>query len=252
MGKGIFGIYSQYYDLLYAEKDYKGEVNYIESLINKFSPGAHKILDLGCGTGKHASLFSEKGFEVVGVDLSESMLERARQKEQGNSALSFMQGDVREFRTDQKFDVVTALFHVMSYQVTNADIVATLQTAKHHLKEGGIFIFDCWYGPAVLTDRPVVRVKKLEDSSIGVSRIAKPVMRFNDNVVEVHYEISITNKTTAQTTLLKETHHMRYLFIPEINELLTKVGLKLEAWQEWLSNNIPSEKSWNVVFVCRK
>ena len=69
-----FGNYSRYYNLLYKDKDYNGEVGFIHKLIQKYSPDAQNILDLGCGTGRHDALLAEKGYAMTGVDMSEEML----------------------------------------------------------------------------------------------------------------------------------------------------------------------------------
>ena len=75
-----FGGYARYYDLLYRDKDYLGETEFVERLIQRHSPGARRILELGCGTGIHAVMLAEKGYEVTGLDLSEGMLEVAAQR----------------------------------------------------------------------------------------------------------------------------------------------------------------------------
>jgi len=67
-------LYSQYYDLLYQDKDYIAEVDYIENLIKSHSREVKTILDLGCGTGKHDELLCDKGYTVHGVDISKEML----------------------------------------------------------------------------------------------------------------------------------------------------------------------------------
>ncbi len=72
-----FGDYSKYYNLLYKDKEYSKEVDYVSNLIKKYSPEAKTILDLGCGTGRHDELFIKHGFSVWGVDISEKMLEEA-------------------------------------------------------------------------------------------------------------------------------------------------------------------------------
>ena len=114
----VFGKYSSYYDLLYRDKDYEKEVEYVHRLIQKFSPGAKSILNLGCGTGQHDILLAEKGYSVTGVDLSEEMLCAAKAKILDNKAngldVTFCQRDVRNLVLDQKFDAVVSLFHVMS------------------------------------------------------------------------------------------------------------------------------------------
>jgi len=146
---------------------------------------------------------------------------------------------------------VVALFHVMSYQTGNEDLEATLRTAREHLKPGGVFIFDCWYGPAVLTERPEVRVKRLEDTAIVVTRIAEPVLRPNENVVEVNYQVFIKDKARAAVEEVRETHLMRYLFRPEIEWLSKAAGFTLISCQEWMAGREPGGHTWNVCQVIR-
>ena len=83
------GNYSRYYNLLYKDKDYRGEAGFIHKLIQKYSPDAQNILDLGCGTGRHDLLLAEKGYAITGVDMSEEMLLIAR-SQQLNSSIFFM------------------------------------------------------------------------------------------------------------------------------------------------------------------
>ena len=71
----------------------------------------------------------------------------------------------------------------------NEDLAGMFATAAAHLKAGGVFVFDFWYGPGVLTDPPVERVKHLEDGVIQVTRTAKPTLRPNENIVDVHYQV---------------------------------------------------------------
>ena len=67
----VFDRYAQYYDLFYREKDYRGEVDYVDALIKRYATNdARTILDLGCGTGGHAVLLAQKGYHVTGVDRS--------------------------------------------------------------------------------------------------------------------------------------------------------------------------------------
>ncbi|MBL7937685.1 MAG: class I SAM-dependent methyltransferase, partial [Bacteroidia bacterium] len=67
MDKKVFETYSQYYDLLYKDKNYISETDYIVSLIETFNLSTKNILELGCGTGIHASLLAEKGYYVEGI-----------------------------------------------------------------------------------------------------------------------------------------------------------------------------------------
>ena len=69
--------------------------------------------------------------------------------------------------------MITVL-HMMSYQITSAVIQQAFDTAKAHSNPDGIFIFDCWYGPSDLTERPETRVKHLEADHIQLKHIAPP------------------------------------------------------------------------------
>ena len=251
-----FGNYSRYYNLLYKDKDYKGEAGFIHDLIRKYSPGAKSILDLGCGTGRHDLLLAEKGYAITGVDMSEEMITVARQTTEQASAAkgnppSFYNDDIRTFRMDKKFDVAISLFHVMSYQTINEDFLSALKTAKAHLATGGIFVFDFWYGPAVLTDRPVVRVKKLEDDQIQVIRLAEPVMHANKNLVDVNYTVWIKDKKSTMTEEIRETHNMRYWFLPEIEHLIKEAGFEMLNHGEWMTEKQPGFDTWGVYMVAR-
>ena len=248
--------YASYYNIIYQNKDYAGEVDYILSLLNKYQPNLESILELGCGTGKHALILSEKGYQIDGVDLSNEMISIANGQLQilpHNivSKVHFKQGDLRTVRMAKKYDAIVSLFHVMSYQTSNEDLSAAFETAKVHLKPGGIFLFDCWYGPGVLSDRPTTRVKRLENSQISMLRIAEPVMLPNENLVDVNYEIIITDKNDLTSNHFHERHRMRYLFQPEVKLLLEKHNLELLQCNEWVTNAIPGFSSWEVYFLAR-
>lgn len=249
----VFDTYARYYDLLYRDKDYAAEAEYVAAHIREHGPQAKRILELGCGTGAHAEYLARMGYTVHGVDLSDEMLSRAEARKAAlpvdvASRLSFGLGDVRTVRTGQLYDVVISLFHVMSYQTTNSDLIATYETAAIHLLKGGIFLFDFWYGPAVLTQIPKVRIRRLEDDQTKVVRIAEPVMHINDNVVDVNYTVFVEVKDTGKVEQIQETHRMRYLFLPELLGYGAGKFKELDSYA-WMKNEPVSVDSWGVLKV---
>ena len=248
-----FGTYAEYYDLLYQDKDYEGEADFVDRQVKKFATGAKSILDLGCGTGNHDLLLCEKGYIVTGVDCSQVNIDNAYAKQltqkAGPSNLDFIKDDIRTVRLDKKYDVVMSLFHVMSYQTSNDYLRSAFTTAKVHLKKGGLFVFDCWYGPAVLAERPALRVKNAENDKISLVRIAEPELFPNENLVHVNYRVLIIDKKTRKVSELYETHCMRYLFKPEIDRMLHDTAFKLLHWGEWISNAVPGSDTWSVYCI---
>lgn len=276
-GAAVFDAYAASYDLLYRDKDYAGEADYIDRLIKRFQPDAKSIVELGSGTGKHARLLAAKGYTVHGIERSEEMLAQAKKETADHrpqtidlkkdhdeatsstvyglrskvSPPSFSQGDVRTVRLGETFDAAISLFHVASYQTSNQDLADYFETARIHLEPGGLFIFDLWYGPAVLTDRPVVRVKRVEDEKVSLTRIAEPEWKANENVVMVNYHLFVREKASDQVKEIHETHAMRYLFMPELALIAAQQRFVIESAEEWMTGARPSSSTWGVCFIAR-
>ena len=250
----VFDLYAAYYDLLYRDKDYSVEAKYVAALIRAAHPAATSILEMGCGTGAHALELVQLGFEVLGIDISLSMIEKASARRQAQPEraplVDFKVGDVRSYRVARKFDAVVSLFHVMSYQTGNDDLRDAVRTARSHLESGGIFVFDFWYGPAVLTDRPKNAIKQVKDDHISVIRRTTPTLDVNRNRVDVRFDIEI-RATDGECRDVQEVHGMRYLFLPEIEEYLRAGGFALEACTAWMSRSAPSDSSWYACAVAR-
>ena len=251
-----FEAYSRCYDLLYRDKDYAAETAYVSGLMRERAPQGRRVLELGCGTGGHAEQLARLGYTVQGIDLSEGMLERAQARRavlpaQIAQRLTFSLGDARSLRLAASFDVVMAMFHVMSYQTTNADLQAAYATAGAHLAAGGVFLYDYWYGPAVLRQLPSVRVRRLHDELTRVTRIAEPVMHWQRNVCDVNLTLFVETLASGSVLQFPETHPMRYLFPPEL------ALIEGTQWHEaqdhaWMSAQAPDADSWYALRVLSK
>jgi len=242
----VFDAYARYYDLVNQEKDYPAEAQYVASLIQEHGGETSTLLDIGCGTGRHAELLADSGFEVEGLDRAEGMIAQAKSR---RPDIGYHVGDVCDFNLGKAFDVVSALFHVISYLTEEDQLRAAFKSIRNHLKPGGLFVFDCWHGPAVLHQRPEVRIRRLASESARVVRIAEPEMLPEKNRVNVNFEIFVEeNGTWSQFT---EEHPMRYLFRPEFEALLSDSGMELLRAEEWLTGNEPGEDTWSVVYVAR-
>lgn len=245
-----FKLYSQYYDLLYKDKDYHAEANYVLSLIKQYKPQTKTVLELGCGTGNHAAILCNHALKVIGLERSAEMVALAQQKNIQN--FQPIVADIVSFTLAEKVDVAISLFHVISYLTNNQQLIQCFQTVHQHLNTAGIFMFDVCYSPAVYTQKPVVRVKKLSNSEINITRIAEPQIHYQQNVVDVNYQVMIEEKATQKITTIYETHPMRHFSIPEIALLAEHTGFELIHTEEFLSSQTPSENTWGVCFILRK
>lgn len=247
----VFRDYANYYDVLYREKDYEKECDFLEQIWDELSSKSiSRILDMGCGTGGHALPLAQRGYDVVGVDRSEQMLDIAKTKAtQANLSVKLQQGDIRNLELGQTFDTVISMFAVMSYQTTNGALAAAFRTAKRHLEPGGLFVFDCWFGPAVLTQRPSDRYKNIEVDGERIIRFVSPVLDILQHTVQVNYKI-LRLRNGRMVDEVDESHLLRFLFPQEIAYYLAESEFKLLKLCPFMERNRqPTEQDWNVTVI---
>ena len=248
----VFNDYDCYYNAFYLVNNYYSEACQVDFLLKQYGGNVHKIINYGCGTGRHDLELLKLGYCCEGIDMSPLMIETAvKIAEKENLNIHFSVADIRKFIPERKYDAVISLFHVMSYQNTNDDILSVFRSARASLNEGGLLLFDAWYGPGVLSDKPCVRVREAEDENKKLIRIARPVMRDKENVVIVSYEVLVMDKKTSETSVIREEHSMRYWFRPEIEYFLGRSGFELVDSMDCSTLGETDYHSWTCYFIAK-
>ncbi len=246
----VFRDYAYYYNMIYRDKDYTAESHQVDMLLKRYGSDIKKIINYGCGTGRHDIELSKLGYDCKGIDMSPLMIDIAKENSRSvNVDIDFSVADIRSYDPEREYDAVVSLFHVMSYQNGNDDILASFRSARKALNNGGLFLFDLWYGPGVLSDMPVVRVKEVQDDRYRLVRIARPVMHNKTNIVDVNYEVLVIDKESAVAKTINETHHMRYFFRPEIEYYLKQTGFQLVDNLDCTTLDQTDYASWTSYFV---
>jgi SAM-dependent methyltransferase len=249
--------YASAYDALYHDKDYGREADFIDGLLKGHGGlSTREILDVGCGTGRHAIGLAERGYRVHGVDLSEYMLSRARVRVAELPAsvrdlLSFSVGDARHLDLGRQFDAVVSLFHVISYQASDQDLMAALAVARRHLRKGGLFLFDFWNGPTVVSEGVAPREKTVEDGKVRAVRRTTPVWEKDRDIVRVIYDLEVTELASGRSETSREEHIVRYYFCERLSEWLRRAGFEVLEQAEWLTKAPPGDDTFSVYFVAR-
>jgi SAM-dependent methyltransferase len=255
MSQPFGAVYADSYDLIYRDKDYAAESTLIESIFRKYNNTVRSVLDLGCGTGNHAFPLAQRGYEVIGVDRSADMLAHAQRKLMNagvDGKLIFQQADIGVVNLERTFDVALMMFAVLGYQLHNSEVLSALKAARRHLCVGGLFIFDVWYGPAVLHQRPSERVKVIPGKDGGeILRVTSGELDINRQLCRVHYRVWRMKKGEL-TEQAEENHLVRYFFPLEINLLLESSGftiLRSGAFPAFEKE--PDETTWNIMVAAR-
>jgi len=221
----------QWYELLYDENYAKaydqehytqgtiGECDFIEKEI-KYNKSL-KIIDIGCGTGRHTIELTTRGYNVVGIDLSEAQLQQAKEKAKiKNLQIDFEKHDARNLPFKNQFDLAIMLvegsFPLMETDEMNYEILKNVSTS---LKQNGKFIFTTLNGLFPIfnsTEKFYAEPKKKGNTACEENRF--DLMTFREhNTVTVQDDLG--NKRTLQA-------NQRFYIPPEITWLLKSVGFK--------------------------
>ena len=243
--------YAAAYDFLYADKDYGAECDLLEAAFRLWAARpVRRVLDLGCGTGGHAIFLAHRGYDVVGVDRSMEMLTRARHASAAAGVPArFIAADLRRIRFRRSFDAALLMFAVLGYQIDDADVLSALLTARQHVADGGVVIFDVWYGPAVLALGPETRTKTVASPLGPLRRKARGSLEPQGNICRVDYRLS-RPEPGGRTNETDERHRVRYFFADELGRLLHEAGLRLASLSAFPSlTRMPDTTTWNALVV---
>lgn len=249
----VFDKYGEYYDLIYRDKDYEMECDFLESIFKKHSSiTVRSIFDGGSGTGGHAIPLARRGYKITGVDASPVMISKAREKaKKAGLEIDFHLADLGTISLDRKFDAAICMFAVMDYFTANDELEKVLGNIRRVLKEGALFIFDVWNGLAVLRLLPETRVKVMEGDGQRVVRWVHPELDSFNHLCKDHYHLIVTEGERIVDEVT-ETHTIRYFFPQEISHYLGESGFEAVELCPFLRlGSKVDENVWNMTCITR-
>ncbi len=150
--------FAQVYDIFMDNVPYDNWTEYLTGLLQEYGVKDGLVLELGCGTGKVTRRLALKGYDMIGIDLSDEMLEIAREKEysddswtekaepggdlNGRNPILYLQQDMREFELFGTVSAVISICDSMNYITSEEDLIKVFQLVNNYLDPGGLFIFD--------------------------------------------------------------------------------------------------------------
>lgn len=245
-----FKDYAKIYDLIYQDKKYAAETEYVLSVIGRHRTlDSRELLELGCGTGNYSLEFSKKGYAVTGLDLSEDMVGIARGR--SISHAEFVRGDIRNYELHKTFPLIVSLFHVFSYLNSDTDVRDFFARASGHLEKNGLLVFDFWNGDGVMADPPGNRIKDMESDRFVLKRKTTATHLKEMNMVEVTFGFEVKDKESSMEHRFSELHRMRYFFKQDI-ERLAGDDFEMVSSYGWMLDKEPDSSNWYALYVLRK
>jgi SAM-dependent methyltransferase len=249
------GRHAELYDLFYEAKDYESEARFVHDCLDRFAEGpSRRVVDLACGTGRHALALERLGHVVIGVDHSASMIDVARRRATSTGAAArFQLGDLA--RLDVRgapFDAATCLFDSIGYVGSNEALARTFAGIHATVRPGGLLVFEFWHGAAMLRDFDPVRVRRWETPAGEVLRISETELDCERQLAHVRYGVHehLRDGTFAS---FEETQTNRYFLVQEMALWLTSADFQPLAWLDGFSlDGRVTEKTWHVVAVARR
>lgn len=218
-------------DLIYDANIYDGLNTFLSDLqfYKKWLPRNKeaKILELCCGTGRLTIPLAKDGYNICGVDYTSSMLERAKVKaSEAGLEINFIEADIRTLNLQDKFDVIFIPFNSIHHLYRNEDLFKTLKGIKNHLKEGGLFLLDC-FNPNIqyiVENEEEHKVIAEYTTSDGREVLIKQTMHYENatqiNRIEWHYYINGEFHSIQNLD-------MRLFFPQELDSYLERAGFNI-------------------------
>ncbi|REK77007.1 class I SAM-dependent methyltransferase [Paenibacillus paeoniae] len=221
---------SELYDAIYSFKNYEQEAAVIKELIDRKHPNARTILDVACGTGKHAS-FLQLSYVVDGIDLNESHIEAARKR---NPKSQFTVDDMTNFQLNRTYDVITCLFSSIGFAKTLVGVEQAVRRFKEHLKPDGILLIEAWFTPDDWQPG-YVSTLQYESEDCKISRMSHSSTVGSISVL--HFDYLIGRRDGIQH--VQETLELGLFSREELTELFISEGLCVEYDEyEWIGRGM--------------
>lgn len=258
----IYTDFARVYDELMDNTPYEEWGNRLDELIRKYGVSAPErdaenlldseknlVVDLGCGTGTLAELLYEKGYDMIGVDASESMLNIAMDKKaESGSEILYLQQDMRELELYSTVGTVYSVCDSLNYILEEEELKTVFSLVNNYLFPGGIFIFDFntdYKYREVIGNTTITESR--EDCSFIWENYYDPEEEINeyDLTIFVQEEENLFRRFT-------ETHFQRGYTVEQMLRLVEEAGMKVVEVKDADTGEAVTEQSERVYMVVRE
>lgn len=224
-----------HYHQLYGHRSNTEAEAFVTAMHKQWGWDQLSLLDLACGKGRHARAAALKGHQVVGLDLSPNSIAAARFDHHNVPGLSFVEGDMRHFSLQQKFDGILNLFTSFGYFSQSEDHLSVLHQVYDHLKPGGFFVLD--FLDAHFAQRHLVPKEQLERGGVvySITRELAPASEggFPTFVKRIAHDTTNGRKEHVERVAALDNVHLTAMLEESRFEIMGRYGsYDLNPWKQ--------------------
>lgn len=241
--------FASVYDTFMDNIPYEEWVEYLSGLLAEYEVTDGIVLDLGCGTGTLTELMAARGFDMIGVDYSEEMLEIAMEKraESGRDILYLLQ-DMREFELYGTVRAVISICDSLNYITEEEELEEVFRLVNNYLDPEGVFIFDF---NTVYKYREILGDQTIAESREDCSFIWDNYYYEEEQINEYELSLFLQEEGNLYRKYV-ETHYQKGYELETIKSLLEKSGMKFVTAYDAFTRNPPTKESERVYVIARE
>ena len=234
------------YDMLTEDVEYQKRADYLELLFKKYLKDKPVLIaDIGCGTGTMCSILSDRGYDMIGIDSSASMLNVAREKSEGKDILYLLQS-MTEFELYGTVDVCLSLLDSVNYLTDDDDFDRLIKLVKNYLNPGGLFIFDI-NTPSKFENILADNIYTYENEKVFYTWENS----FDGKICEFYLNFFVENENGTYNRIT-EQHFERCYQIEELVDIIKNNGMTVVSVFGDLSEKMYKNSDERVYFIVKK
>lgn len=240
--------FAEVYDTFMDNIPYEEWCGYLTGLLRDFGVPSGILLELGCGTGSMTELLAEQGYDMIGIDNSEEMLELAAEKRaaSGHDILYLCQ-DMREFELYGTVRAVVSICDSMNYMMEYRDLVQVFRLVNNYLDPRGVFIFDLnteYKYRELLADNTFAEAR--EESSFIWDNFYDESSGINE------YDLTLFIREGQLYRKYEETHFQKAYSLDEVKRAALEAGMEFVAAYDACTRNPVREDSERIYVIMRE
>jgi SAM-dependent methyltransferase len=240
--------FAEVYDMFMDNIPYEEWCGYLTGLLREYGVKDGLVLDLGCGTGTLTRLLSARGYDMIGVDYSEEMLEIAMEKNAGDDSILYLLQDMREFELYGTVAAVVSICDSMNYITDYEDLVQVFRLVNNYLDPDGVFIFDL--------NTPYKYREILGEQTIAENRDEGSFIWENyfDEETQINeYDLTLfIREEDGRYQKFEETHYQRAYELEEVRRAIEEAGMEFVTAYDAFTHDAPKADSERIYVIARE